>query len=1035
MQQFPPTSPIFSPTQLVAFPEEFNGLSPLTPNETGVLAFLPQLPEKPTCLTSSIEVYVIPTEKTLFVQGFEANEYADRPPALLRGCLYVRVLKPSKIRSIELLFKGTQRTEWPEGIPPKRITTVETNEVLNHTWPFYQPTGPQLPNNGADMFQELPHDDLHLHFGHERRPSGSGLHPSISSTSILSEISSGNFFTRALSPVGFVKRAASPSFGSYNDHEALTESLSNDPKSAGTFARGDYIFNFEHPLHPSVPESCKVSFGEVFYELEVNIQRQGAFKSNLQGRMPIEVVRTPSEMNQEENEPIVISRDWEDQLKYEIVVGAKSIILETYIPLAFRFIPLWGKVQLHRIRVYLTENLEYYCNNQRVHRMEPQRKFLLLEHKALKGKSILTKSGGLVQETNEDDDEVLPRELEFQLYVPKDIGDKSKIPIHPDTSISNIQSHHWIKICLRLSKTDPDNSEKRKHYEILIDLPIRVLSPLAAHTNTVLPAYDDFIPPLFDYPSPVMSPGVTPIDATLLSQLSHTSLDQLANDRHSGASTPISFTHIKNSATEEIRDPDMHLSANLYHPPSLQNLAEMSSPQAMPHPGNFVSPMSSPNLRPIHLLRRPSYSPPPFDADTQPPNIDEMDSLPPAYEESESSLSPLRIDMGRGRPRSPTGDSLEVPSNGSKKGMSVKDMLFRQFEGTTSKSRERARLTDNATATGRLRSGSNATLPGRRMSASSQNDSTPAPPRSSSDNGNANANVDDNDNDLGVLQSQRSNGTTHRISEEEMTTGSTRNSLCSSTNNSIAASSMASSGSRDRPAIKVTQPSLARTPDNSINEEPEMGFPSSYHPDAISPTITPPEEDDLTDIPSAIIPPPKMRALSPIRAPHRSSSRRSSESSIVSSATDVPVELTLPLLALSTSSIAQPSVYNVNVPGANHLNASITSLGTYDQRPSSTIQRAVGIDLIDDNIEEELSPRLNPRGFGGFSFLFGRQKTKQSSPEEDDASTIGDPVYGASSAATSSTVEREETAVERDKNTSFGVIDQNKKQPNYVLGG
>ena len=103
---------------------------------------------------------------------------------------------------------------------------------------------------------------------------------------------------------------------------------------------------------------------------------------------PINIIRTLAETSLEENESIVITRDWEDQLRYDIVIGAKSVVLDLYLPLAFRFVPLWGKVALHRIRVYLTENLEYYCSNKKVHRMEPAKKYLLLEHKAKKGRSF-----------------------------------------------------------------------------------------------------------------------------------------------------------------------------------------------------------------------------------------------------------------------------------------------------------------------------------------------------------------------------------------------------------------------------------------------------------------------------------------------------------------------------------------------------------------------------------------------------------------------------------------------------------------------
>ena len=109
------------------------------------------------------------------------------------------------------------------------------------------------------------------------------------------------------------------------------------------FAPGDYIYNFEHPLPASIPESCNATFGSTSYYLEVNITRPGAFKTNLAGRLPINIIRTLAETSLEENESIVITRDWEDQLRYDIVIGAKSVVLDLYLPLAFRFVPLWGK--------------------------------------------------------------------------------------------------------------------------------------------------------------------------------------------------------------------------------------------------------------------------------------------------------------------------------------------------------------------------------------------------------------------------------------------------------------------------------------------------------------------------------------------------------------------------------------------------------------------------------------------------------------------------------------------------------------------
>ncbi|EGW30496.1 uncharacterized protein SPAPADRAFT_143507, partial [Spathaspora passalidarum NRRL Y-27907] len=604
-----PNSPIFPPQQLsINSPMsqldqdlDSPGARPASP------ALLPPLPDKPTCSTSSIQVYIIPTEQNLFVEGFDAQEYGSRPPTLLRGCLYVRVLKPTKIKSITLSFKGVQRTEWPEGIPPKKQLYAEINDVISHTWPFFTGTNNTI-NNGADYFVELNNHRRYLSasFNDLKRLNTNSSDSSLSSASVADTTASStvvNFLSRNLSP-SFIRRGKSPSVSSM-DMPDLSSVISpgsvNDANGPTTFAPGDYIYNFEHPLPPSIPETTNVTFGSTNYNMEVSIIRAGAFKSNLSGKLPINIVRTPAESNMEENESIVITRDWEDQLRYDIVIGSKSIVLDSYLPLAFRFVPLWGKVSLHRIRVYLSENLEYFCSNKRVHRMEPPKKFLLLEHKAKKGRSLLSSRPVNDDDDAEDeeednfDEDILPKELEFQLYVPHDLNNRYSAKIHPDTSYENIQAHHWIKICLRISKPDPNNPEKRKHYEISIDSPMHVLSPLAAHTNTLLPAYDDFIPQLSSEP---LSPGVIPVDGT--------------------ATPEIEFHHI--STTTDLdgvaRDADMHLSANLYHPtPDEATIRAMNSPQAVPHPNIYSSPL----VRPIHILRKPSVNPPPFDADISPP--------------------------------------------------------------------------------------------------------------------------------------------------------------------------------------------------------------------------------------------------------------------------------------------------------------------------------------------------------------------------------------------------------------------------------
>ena len=96
--------------------------------------------------------------------------------------------------------------------------------------------------------------------------------------------------------------------------------------------------------------------------------------------------------------------------------------------------------------------------------MEPAKKYLLLEHKAKKGRSLLSSKNpedeSSTDSLNDFDDDILPKELEFQLFVPTELNARTNSRLHPDTSYENIQAHHWIKICLRISKQDPEESER-----------------------------------------------------------------------------------------------------------------------------------------------------------------------------------------------------------------------------------------------------------------------------------------------------------------------------------------------------------------------------------------------------------------------------------------------------------------------------------------------------------------------------------------------------------------------------------------------
>lgn len=610
------------------FPEESLTYAGWLENEGGD-ALVPSLPENPLVKNSSLEVYVVPTEDTLFVQGFKPVEYELRPPCLLRGLLVLRVLRTTKIKSITLNFKGTMKTDWPEGIPPKRNVYEETKDLVQHSWPFFQiEANPE--GHGANIFVQKKGSDDAIHLALDTVKSNLS---SIHSPSALESASSfaASLIRRTTSPVGNLQ---SPSLTPVTSHSDLNSVMSGsgDGGKLGSFLPGDYVYNFEHLIPALYPESIRATFGTVNYYLEASVSRQGKFKPVLKGKLPVTIVRVPLENSVEENEPIVIERDWEDHLRYEIIVASKSVVLDSYLPLSFKFIPLHGKVALHRIRVFITEECNYYCQNKKVHRSEPSRKFLLLEHKASKSESLLNKDGK-VDDSPESTAEVLPRDLEFQMFVPKTINKKFQFQIHPDTAVESIQCTHWIKICLRLSRPNPENGGKRKHFEISIDSPIHMYSSLAAHNNTLLPIYErepEFLPQYAE--DTPLSPGVTAIDATdsdlhLNSHFSSCNLLLMPLEP-----SAIEFQHIvspSNIGYAEI-DGDIHLDSNLYKPEGESVLSKIATPQAMAY-----SPLASPTRSPSSRTLAPTMSPPLFNSLAMTDN-----TLPPPYGDH-INMSPL----------------------------------------------------------------------------------------------------------------------------------------------------------------------------------------------------------------------------------------------------------------------------------------------------------------------------------------------------------------------------------------------------------
>ena len=326
---------------------------------------------------------------------------------------------------------------------------------MSHTWPFFNA---QFPTAEAGSCA----DHVELYKTTAGAPS-LGKSPNVSTTNLTSKDH------RKLS----LQVNQSRSFGK---GESSTNGPSVAQKGYRTFHPGDYVYNFELPLDSRLPETIDVDLGSVKYELEAVIERSGAFRANLVGVKEVQVIRAPAEGSLEQVEPIAISRNWEDQLHYDIVISGKSFPLGAKVPIAFKLTPL-AKVQCHRIKVLVTENIEYFCSNKRVHRMEPTRKVQLFEKRAdalptstFPGSSIRVTAGGgvpfdqraqaaagetvVTDSTNllgnlDGESNIGPTEMEFDVQLPNCSSNREgnrSTRLHFDTTYQNIQVHHWIKV-------------------------------------------------------------------------------------------------------------------------------------------------------------------------------------------------------------------------------------------------------------------------------------------------------------------------------------------------------------------------------------------------------------------------------------------------------------------------------------------------------------------------------------------------------------------------------------------------------------
>lgn len=581
--------------------------------------------ERVVATGNGITVSVALAEPLLFLPGYDHNDPSTKKSAILRGHLHIKTTKAVKIKKISICFRGQAQTDWPDGIPPKKVTFHDKKDIITSGMIYF--------NHGDTALAQNPYG-AHYYKVANPQPITTVKEPKIYSVTTTTRelLKNGSTTTVNRESAKELKRLSlqsnqSRSFGKNDPAPSSTQPQA--VRNYRLFPPGDYLYSFEFPVDGSMPETIKSELGYVRYDLEAIVERSGAFRPNLLGNTEIEVIRTPAEGSLEQVEPIAISRNWEDQLHYDIVISGKSFPMGSQVPIAFKLTPL-AKVECHRIKVYVTENIQHWTQDKYVHRLQPPKKVLLFEKRAdtpsistYPGSSMRVTAGGGVpwdrreaasrgeEQVNQGVTSLLgnlsndvgtgPTEMEFSVQLPschtmkgKDEGQK----LHFDTTYENIQINHWIKIVMRLSKPDEKEPSKRRHFEISIDSPFHILSCKATQGNIFLPAYSD---PSSDFVIPQDEhscgcPGA-PISKRSASN-SGVNLPSLTDNNDTGNS----------NATGPIRGLPRSFTSG-------------SGGLSRPEQAHIAHEPSERDARPMHLIRAPSFAPPSFEELEPPPPL------------------------------------------------------------------------------------------------------------------------------------------------------------------------------------------------------------------------------------------------------------------------------------------------------------------------------------------------------------------------------------------------------------------------------
>ncbi|OBT62283.1 hypothetical protein VE03_08576 [Pseudogymnoascus sp. 23342-1-I1] len=600
--------------------------------------------DKPLAAARGISCRIQLAEPHVYVYGLKAanRDIAAHqfPPAIIRGKLILKVEKATKIKAVTLNFFGQQRTEWPEckstfnvsTFPPEFTQHHDEKRLKYQVLPFFNALLPtQDDGYGAQCSYAL----------EDRGPTASSLKIDPALSEALSKVMEGSKnkprpVLTAREQKVLQRRLSCSTVISENEQSsgASTRRLGSAPQTGyKIFPPGVYEYSFEITLDHRCPETMNLPMGSVHWRLESLVERHGAFKTSLRGKQEVLVVRAP-QVNAEDHllEPISFTQSYDEVICHVLVQGS-AFPIGGKMPVVFTFTPL-EKVEVRAVWISILEETRYHCHNGLHSKDGAKREVKVFEKRA--GKPISEEYEGVDVRFSEGGElspeqrvvaraqaeslrrqvsavtgvaaEPLPEagdnllgdidlgldhfigqtvmEVDLQLPTCEQMRKSASKILHPSSNFpkaTNVEHFFY----LRLAKLKPDESGVPRKVEFTKGFAVNItlLSCLATLARTTLPIYCDHSNP--GAPTQTAEcgcPNANTINTSTLTTASR-------NDLLAGFS----------------------------------NIGGPNPPVAPVGPGDN----STPRIRPIQMLRYPSYAPPPFDADQPPPSVS---SPPPNYD-------------------------------------------------------------------------------------------------------------------------------------------------------------------------------------------------------------------------------------------------------------------------------------------------------------------------------------------------------------------------------------------------------------------